>query len=269
MLVKEFRVMLPLTVEEYHLAQLYGVAEVSKRETGGGEGVEVVKNEPFRGHALLGGKFTEGQYTYKIYHLKKKVPAFVRLLAPEGALEVHEESWNAYPYSKTVYSNPGYMKKDFVISIESMHLGDRGTSENVHQLSPAKWQAVEVVKVDIVNDPIRPEDYKEEEDPTLFKSTKTGRGPLRGTAWWAAVDPVMTCYKLVTCAFKWFGLQTRIEKYIQDFEQRLFTVFHRQIFCWIDQWYGLTMDDIRQLEDRTQEELGQQITKGPVRGTMG
>ncbi|ROT77005.1 putative phosphatidylinositol transfer protein alpha isoform isoform X3 [Penaeus vannamei] len=162
MLVKEFRVMLPLTVEEYHLAQLYGVAEVSKRETGGGEGVEVVKNEPFRGHALLGGKFTEGQYTYKIYHLKKKVPAFVRLLAPEGALEVHEESWNAYPYSKTVYS--------------------------VHQLSPAKWQAVEVVKVDIVNDPIRPEDYKEEEDPTLFKSTKTGRGPLRGTAWWAAVS---------------------------------------------------------------------------------
>ena len=40
-------------------------------------------------------------------------------------------------------------------------------------------------------------------------------------------DPVMTCYKLVTCEFKWFGLQTRVEKFIQDIERRLFTNFHR------------------------------------------
>ena len=25
-------------------------------------------------------------------------------------------------------------------------------------------------------------------------------------------DPIMTCYKLVTVEFKWFGLQTRVEK---------------------------------------------------------
>ncbi|XP_042858760.1 phosphatidylinositol transfer protein beta isoform-like [Penaeus japonicus] len=161
------------------------------------------------------------------------------------------------------------MKKDFVISIETLHLGDQGNSENVHQLSPEKWRTVEVVNVDIVNDPIRPDDYKKEEDPTLFRSQKTGRGPLRGKNWWMSVEPVMTCYKLVTCEFKWFGLQTKIEKFIQDFDRRLFTTFHRQIFCWIDQWYGLSMDDIRQLEDRTQKELEQQRAEGPVRGTMG
>lgn len=31
----------------------------------------------------------------------------------------------------------------------------------------------------------------------------------------------------------------------------------RQVFCWMDQWYGLTMDDIRRLEDKTKEELDQ------------
>lgn len=45
---------------------------------------------------------------YTIYHiiplLHRKVPLFIRMLAPEGALEVHEKSWNAYPYSRTVYS---------------------------------------------------------------------------------------------------------------------------------------------------------------------
>lgn len=64
------RVVLPLSVEEYQIGQLYSVAEASKNETGGGEGVEVLKNEPFSGFALLNGQFNSGQYTHKIYHLQ-------------------------------------------------------------------------------------------------------------------------------------------------------------------------------------------------------
>jgi hypothetical protein len=89
------------------VAQLYSVAEASKNETGGGEGVEVIKNEPYDDVPLLGGKFTKGQYTYKIYHLASKVPPIVRAIAPKGSLEIHEEAWNAYPYCKTVLTNPG------------------------------------------------------------------------------------------------------------------------------------------------------------------
>lgn len=78
------------------------MAEASKDNTGGGEGIEVLKNEPFTNYPLLGGKYNSGQYTYKIYHLASKVPAFIRYLAPKGSLEIHEEAWNAYPYCKTV-----------------------------------------------------------------------------------------------------------------------------------------------------------------------
>ena len=58
-----------MTVEEYQVAQLWSVAEASKNETGGGEGVEVLKNEPYDNHPLLNGRFTAGQFTHKIYHL--------------------------------------------------------------------------------------------------------------------------------------------------------------------------------------------------------
>lgn len=51
---------------------------------------------------ISGGKYSSGQYTYKIYHLASKVPAMIRLLAPKGSLEIHEEAWNAYPYCRTV-----------------------------------------------------------------------------------------------------------------------------------------------------------------------
>lgn len=78
------------------------MAEASKNNTGGGEGIEVLKNEPFKDYPLLGGKYSAGQYTYKIYHLASKVPAFIRILLPKNSLEIHEEAWNAYPYCKTV-----------------------------------------------------------------------------------------------------------------------------------------------------------------------
>ncbi|XP_049879169.1 phosphatidylinositol transfer protein alpha isoform isoform X2 [Pectinophora gossypiella] len=266
MQIKEYRVTLPLTVEEYQVAQLYCVAEVSKNETGGGEGIEVIKNEPFKDFPLLGGKYSSGQYTYKIYHLASKVPAFIRLLAPKGSLEVHEEAWNAYPYCRTVLTNPGYMKENFVICIESLHLPDAGDQYNVHELTGEKLKNREVVHIDIANDPVAPADYKPETDPTKFKSAKTGRGPLVTPTWKNEVKPVMTCYKLVTAEFKWFGLQSKVENVIQKSERRLFTIFHRQVFCSMDDWYGMTMADIRAIEDRTKEELEKLRREGEVRG---
>ncbi|XP_067615237.1 phosphatidylinositol transfer protein alpha isoform isoform X1 [Eurosta solidaginis] len=267
MLIKEYRVTLPLTVEEYQVAQLYSVAEASKNETGGGEGIEVLKNEPFTDYPLLGGKYNAGQYTYKIYHLASKVPAFIRLLAPKGSLEIHEEAWNAYPYCRTVITNPKFMKDGFRVSIDSFHMpNDAGDIQNVHELPPEKLKTREVVHIDIANDTVLPADYKPTEDPTKFKSEKTGRGPLVGPNWKKNVDPVMTCYKLVTCEFKWFGLQTRIENFIQKSERRLFTNFHRQVFCWMDRWHGLTMEDIRAIEEKVKEELDKQRQVGEVRG---
>ena len=75
-----------LLVFQYQVAQLYSVAEASKENTGGGEGIEVLKNEPFdcsEGSTcpielnpetpLCAGDqvYTKGQYTHKIYHLQR------------------------------------------------------------------------------------------------------------------------------------------------------------------------------------------------------
>ena len=54
------------THTQYHIGQLYSTAEASKNETGGGEGVEILVNEPFENEEL--GK---GQYTHKVYHLAR------------------------------------------------------------------------------------------------------------------------------------------------------------------------------------------------------
>ncbi|KAJ4919410.1 hypothetical protein JOQ06_023051, partial [Pogonophryne albipinna] len=239
MLIKEFRIVLPVSVEEYQVGQLYAVAEASKNETGGGEGVEVIANEPYEKDG------EKGQYTHKIYHLNSKVPGIIRKLAPKNSLGVHEEAWNAYPYCKTavygvcvnnsfsfcplspplctvpfdaVLTNE-YMKDKFSITIETWHKPDMGDQENVHGLEKSKWDKVHIVDIDIADkNSISPKDYNPEHDPAIFKSVKTGRGPL-GPEWKKELAdnpdcPHMCAYKLVSVEFKWIGLQTAVESAI-------------------------------------------------------
>ena len=258
-----------MTVEEYQIAQLYAVAEASKNETGGGEGVKITKNEPYDNVPLLNGKFTKGQYTLKTYYLASKVPGWVRAIVPSGALELQEEAWNAYPYCKTVLTNPGYMKQGFQIKLESYHYPDRGQSDNIHELSPAQLSKREVIVMDIA-DTVPQGDYDANFDPTTYVSKKTGRGPLKnmpGQKWQHSVNPVMTCYKLITIEFKWLGLQGQMEAFIMRQQRRLLVNFHRQVFCWTDEWYGMTIEDIRRLEEETKAELEQKRLTGEVCGT--
>lgn len=156
--------------------------------------------------------------------------------------------------------------------------------------------------------------------------------------------PHMCAYKLVTVKFKWWGLQNKVENFIQKVcwptvipywslwhlcrprwrkqqddwpqtrclqrclsyfplwmscqlfvsvfvylfnpvfcfpqtkhqhsfvaaqqEKRLFTNFHRQLFCWIDKWIDLNMEDIRRMEEETRKELDEVSTVEPPAGTV-
>ncbi|KAI8081369.1 uncharacterized protein BX664DRAFT_340223 [Halteromyces radiatus] len=262
MLIKEFRVINNCTQAEYQVAQLYSTAMASKETTGGGEGVEVLKNEPYEN-----ADGQKGQYTYKIYRLASRVPAFVRAIAPTGALDLYEEAWNAYPYCKTgnnkSYFSPrggsgvnGWMKDNFSIVYETLHVdGSRGELENALNISKEDLKKREVVIIDIAHDKIDSKDYKPAEDPKLFHSQKTGRGPLVDPDWQKKCDPVMTCYKLVYIEFKWFGIQSKTESFIANSIHNLFIKFHRQLFCWTDQWFGMTIQDIRDMEEQTKKDL--------------
>ncbi|XP_064620045.1 phosphatidylinositol transfer protein alpha isoform-like isoform X2 [Lineus longissimus] len=289
-----------MTVEEYQVAQLYSVAEASKKETGGGDGIEVRINKPFDANVpdaeilrnepwhipnkpvdykknarascpLVSGNntYTTGQYTEKVYKVEKKVPKWVATFAPTGSLHFEEKAWNAYPYCRTIIDNPKYMKEHFFLMIETMHCDDDGSQENVHNLSQEMKDKREIVYIDIANP--NPKFRPSNEDPATFHSEKTGRGPLRTgePKWYKDQKPLMCCYKLVSIYFKWWGLQTKVESFLKSTEERLFTNFHRQVCCWMDKWHGMTMDDIRALEDRTKEELDKQINTKEIIGTKG
>ncbi|ODN00745.1 Phosphatidylinositol transfer protein alpha isoform [Orchesella cincta] len=251
-------------INQYQVAQLFTVANLSKLETGGGDGVEVLKNEPFTGKPLFYGQYPEGQYTKKLYIGKKKVNGVVRTILPATALIGIEEAWNAYPYCRTIIKNE-FMGDDFNLTVESMHCPGRGELENVHRLPPDQLAEREVVWIDIAAELADSKDYNPKEDPAKFKSKKTGRGSLK-PGWTKTVQPSMTCYKLVSAKFKWFGLQKIVEGKMHKGIRRMFTLFHRQLFCLMDEWHGLTIENIREIENKTKDELRSLQQQAETRG---
>jgi len=63
-----------------------------------------------------------------------------------------------------------------------------------------------------------------EEDPKIFKSIKTGRGPLNECWIENCISnklPLMCAYKLCKVEFKYWGLQTRGERWIHELALRV------------------------------------------------
>eukprot|EP01105_Mastigella_eilhardi_P005949 TRINITY_DN17602_c0_g1_i1.p1 TRINITY_DN17602_c0_g1~~TRINITY_DN17602_c0_g1_i1.p1 ORF type:complete len:373 (-),score=105.89 TRINITY_DN17602_c0_g1_i1:91-1170(-) len=261
-LTKEYRIPMPVTLEEYRVAQLYMVTKVSLNESGGGnhEGVEVIKNEPYSDETGT------GQYTLKCYRFVSRVPSWLRPFLPtsvESMLEVYEESWNAFPYTRTIFRN-GWMGDKFKCEIITRYFEDAGGQDNVHHLTPEQLKELTVEVVDVVADPIDAGKYKPEEDPTLYHSKKANRGPW--TKDWLKHDPkpVMTSYKLCIVEFKWWGLQTKVEQLIHSMALRNTVLMsHRQCVCWMDEWFGMTMEDIRAYEAHSKVELLRKLGKLP------
>ncbi|XP_066467425.1 membrane-associated phosphatidylinositol transfer protein 1 isoform X1 [Tiliqua scincoides] len=266
MLIKEYHILLPMSLTEYQVAQLYMIQKKSREESSGeGSGVEILANRPY-----VDGPGGSGQYTHKIYHVGSHIPSWFRALLPKAALQVEEESWNAYPYTRTRYTCP-FVEK-FSIEIETYYRPDAGKQNNIFNLNAVERRQRILDIIDIVRDPISPSEYKIEEDPRLYHSVKTGRGPL-GDDWLenAIAGPLMCAYKLCKVEFRYWGMQSKIEQFIHDVGLRKVMLrAHRQAWCWQDEWIDLTMDDIRRLEEETALMLAKKMAKciepdtGPV-----
>eukprot|EP00283_Hemiselmis_rufescens_P006623 CAMPEP_0173433776 /NCGR_PEP_ID=MMETSP1357-20121228/11093_1 /TAXON_ID=77926 /ORGANISM="Hemiselmis rufescens, Strain PCC563" /LENGTH=356 /DNA_ID=CAMNT_0014398511 /DNA_START=12 /DNA_END=1078 /DNA_ORIENTATION=+ len=188
----------------------------------------------------------------------------------QSGCSLYEESKNCFPVTSTYVTLPLFSK--FSMRIDSVHYADRGEQENIHKLPPDVLKKRKVVFVDIAAQEEKKEDGKkmyegDETDAAKFFSKKTGRGPLLG-GWQKRCKPVMCCYKLVTSEFDYWGLQHKVEEFMTNYEHGLFQNANRQLWCWTDEWYGLTIQDVSDYEQEIAERtnLISQIKEGHVTG---
>ncbi|KAE8300739.1 Cytoplasmic phosphatidylinositol transfer protein 1 Retinal degeneration B-like protein beta [Larimichthys crocea] len=239
MLLKEYRICMPLTVEEYRIGQLYMISKHSHEQSDRGEGVEVVQNEPYEDPA-----HGQGQFTEKRVYLNSKLPSWARAVVPK-IFYVTEKAWNYYPYTITEYTC-SFLPK-FSIHIETKYEDNKGCNDNIFD-TELKEQEREVCYIDIAYDEIPERYYKESEDLRYFKSEKTSRGILQ-EGWRDTQEPIMCSYKLVTVKFEvgvcrpvWSSLYTSLIGLNLSFSNP-----------------DMTMDEVREFERTIQEATNQKI----------
>jgi len=207
MLICEYQIPMPVTVEEYGIGLLYMVAKSSMEDSGAasGTGVEFVKNEPYTDneHQLPPGQFTE-----KVYFVRSYLPRFLAALLPESASSIVEFSWNAFPRCKTVYQCP-YFGTKLSVSVDSIYLRDKTPRANALGLSKAELAQRSVISLDIASREFVALPAAAADDPTRFVSAKTNRGQLVASKWYTSHEPLMYAYKVVRLDFKKLGLQSK------------------------------------------------------------
>ncbi|XP_061771284.1 cytoplasmic phosphatidylinositol transfer protein 1b [Nerophis ophidion] len=248
MLTKEYRICMPLTVDEYRIGQLYMISRHSCEQSGGGEGVVVVRNQ-LDTHPQHG----PGQVTEKRIYLSSKLPSWAKALVPDFCY-VTEKAWNFYPFTITEYS-VSFLPR-FSVRIETRFENNNGSNDNVFGDTPTPAENVNFL--DILSDPIPEKHYKESEDLSRWQSAKTERGPLE-VGWKDQHRPIMCSYKRVRCSFEVFGLQTKTEEFIHRNIRDILLVGHRQAVAWVDEWHGLTLEEVRDFELKMQDKTNSKV----------
>ncbi|KAF5904469.1 cytoplasmic phosphatidylinositol transfer protein 1-like, partial [Clarias magur] len=232
----------------YRIGQLYMISKHSHEHSEGGDGVEVVRNEPDT-HP----KYGLGQVTEKRIYLNSKLPSWMKKFVPM-IFYVTEKAWNFYPYTITEYTCSFLPKLS--VKIETHFENNNGSNDNVFEDKPTPQDSVSFL--DILSDPIPDKYYKKYEDLSNWVSTKTGRGPLVD-GWRNNSEPIMCSYKRVQCSFEVYGFQGRTEEFIHRNIRDILLVGHRQAVAWIDEWHGLSLEEVREFEKQLQQETNEKM----------
>ena len=164
----------------------------------------------------------------------------------ESDYVLHEESWNAYPYCRTIVTNPSYMKDSFRVILETIHLPDRGSDPNPLDRTYIGHSE----EIDITGPKAKklPENLGEPSAHMVMLNGGNRRGPLRGPGWVSRAKPVMTCYKQITVVCEFGFLTNTLEREIMNYYREIFLAFHQKVWLSIGHWIPLTLEQVRKAE---------------------
>ena len=126
--IYEYRVPMPMTVEEFDIGRNFMIDRLNEREGdgAGGKAVEFVLSETAN-HSTYG----RGQHSLKRYNIAQRMPSWIRSLV-SAPLVLSEHAWNFYPLTIAILRFPLLSK--FRLRIQTMHLNGTG-HENAHQVT--------------------------------------------------------------------------------------------------------------------------------------
>ena len=253
MLLIEYRIKLPISIDQYQIAHLHTTMDMSKEHTRLGEGVEVMENTPCDTACLPQPRsrkeVTKVQRTSKRYYVPDSITSVVGL----NKVVLRESSFNKFPNFRTTVTvesaGDAVINGEFTIDTVCRKGDDVVNKDNVFRLPQGILDKRAVVDVDIVADVLPADLVNADEDPKKVLGLTDG--------WQGSLIPrlSMVVYKLVFVKSCGPANKETINALVMDNLNKIFNVFHRKLVCSQDRWKGLNMEDIRTMEEETKDLL--------------
>lgn len=130
MSLREIRVPLPFSSDEYRRGAWHACITIAKEKIDDGKPAVILDTypvtDPVRG---------VGVFAHKVYFPGNEIPRFIQALLPRTALALYEKSWNYGNYSETFLYNE-FIGDRFEIRIKSIYVEhDNGDTDNVHNFN--------------------------------------------------------------------------------------------------------------------------------------
>ena len=264
MRIIEFRIIVPLSIEQCHHASNYACFKFSadakgESETEGMEFVDFYDYEDENGE--------KGRFSHKIMHLKSRVPAIIRWAVPDKYLHVAEISRDAFPHCTTEYKMPG-VGDDCYLCLDSNHYPyakPEDIPENSAHLTEEELKIREIRYLDILDGPVGDKtvllndfEFPAEGIQKLVSDHKPNEKEL--PHWVQNYKGTMICaVKTVKFNFKWWGIQTAVEAFVlNSIVPQVLLDNHRGMVAWAPDWSKITP---KQLEEMIDERKAQDQKK--------
>lgn len=245
MLLIEYRIKLPLSIDQYQIAHLHTTMEMSKEYTSSGTGIEILESTPCDAACLPNQQHRKDvskvQRTSKQYHIPNSMASPLNL---QDCI-LRESSFNGFPNMRTVVTAESGANGEFTIDTLCMRGDDERhtnlSESNVFRLPKIMLKKRSVVHIDIADDSGLPSHLLE--DPKKVDLNDE---------WQDALIPRMSMvvYKLVFVKSRDVNKES-VNSLVMNMLRQVFTIFHRKMVCSQDSWKGLTLEDIRIMEDET------------------
>ena len=259
MKIVEFRIIVPFTMEQTKISSRYANARKSKEETKGGDGVEILETGEFEEEGR------KGVSAHRVYHIKSHVPSALRWALPEKYAHVHEHYKNCFPHYDNYFEIPE-MGEDMILKNESRiipYTHETILPENIMGLNDEELKKRKIVYLDMLNGPSGSfGDYDTHgvscpEAGIMELHAKNNKcDETKIPQWTEDYTGTMTCIiKVVKFRFKWFGLQSMVEKIVPGVFHDMFLATHRAMIVWAKDWYFMDEQAVTEYENSIKSEV--------------
>ena len=169
MLLKEVRVCVPYTIEEFRAGALF----CSERFSAQNRAAAVLQDQAVEYPSESEHVALFVRRRYKLTRLQ--MPAWLSSFVNQDSIMLLEKHWYEFPRTRSLYTVPVFGDR-FSCCVDTIYIADAGNQDNVFGLDPEELAIRSVHSIDIADD--RDGTFLPDENPQKIASKKTRRGPL-------------------------------------------------------------------------------------------